>query len=286
MQNLPESRDLVQAECYTPEALYQFLADIEQTESSVQVWQRLVQLSVRLGLPFVDFITASSYADWKKTLFIRTSYDSTWLQTVNQDPDLHKWSYFRSHAMHYLTPIAVGIEFVDEYHHIPATRVEVLRLAASKGIRSGFSVPLRVNAPPQAALITFSGDHAKRDMLAIIKAHGWTLNVAAMVAHQRYISHFAAEFSERNEISEKQSELLEKIGLGLQDKAIAQELGVSISAVRQRMHLLMQKTGQSNRAELAALAMSMGILPDPLIRSDESAVETLVVMDNIGSRKR
>jgi len=280
MPDAVDCRPFVDAERYTPELLQKFLMNIEETQKSVDVWNLLVSLGKRLDLPFVDFISASSFADWKKTLFIRTSYDSSWLNDVNRDPDLQKWSYFRNHGMHYLTPIMVGIDFVDEYWHIPEKRVEVMHQAASKGMRAGFSIPLRHYAPPQAAQISFMGDHSKREMKAIVHAHGWTLNVAAVAAHQRYMMHFAAEFPERNQISLKQRELLEKIGLGLQDKKIAENLGISVSAVRQRMQLLLAKTGMSNRSELVALAMSIGVLPDPLNRPDSGDSEIIVEMDS------
>ncbi len=281
----PERR-LIEAERYTPELLHRFLADLETTGHSRDVWALIVGLGKQLNLPYIDFISASSLADFRKTLFIRTSYDSTWLNELNRDPDLHRWSYFRSHAMHHLTPIMVGIEFIDEYHHIPAKRAEILRRAAKHGIRAGFSIPLRVHAPPQAALLTFSGNHSRRDMIAIVKAHGWTLNVAALAAHQRYVMHFAAEFPERNHVSPKQTELLELIGQGLQDKQIADQLGISISAVRQRLHTLMEKTGLSTRTELATLAMGLGILPDPLHGPGNDADEVLIEMDEGGIHRR
>ncbi|UYV36306.1 LuxR C-terminal-related transcriptional regulator [Rhodobacteraceae bacterium D3-12] len=123
-------------------------------------------------------------------------------------------------------------------------------------------------------------------MIAIIRAHGWTLTTAAMAAHQRYMMHFSAEFPERNKVSAKQLELLEKIGLGLQDKQIAAELGVSISAIRQRMQTLMERTGLTARAELAALAMSMGALPDPLHGPAADTSEILIEMDSAGHRRR
>lgn len=281
-----EPRPLVAAEQETPALLHNFLRDLEGTECSVDVWRLLVRLGKDLNLPYVDFISASSFAAWRKTLFVRTSYDSNWLNALNADPEIGKWSYFRSHAMKYLTPITVGIEFIDDYRLIPPARRRVLEIAAEHGIRAGFSVPLRIHAPPQAALITFSGDHSRREMLTILRAHGWTLNVAAMAAHQRYIMHFAAEFAERNAISDKQRELLELIGQGLTDKQIAAQLGVSVSAVRQRMQLLTEKTGIANRAGLAALAMSMGILPDPLMSDGRGEVQILVQMDNAGERRR
>ena len=264
VQEQQPRRELVEAERHVPELLQGFLVDLEATTHSSHVWRLIVRLGQMLNLPYIDFISASNYHNWKKTLFIRTSYDSSWLNEVNLDPDLHKWSYFRTHAMHYLTPLAVGLEFVDENRHIPEARYKVLREAAKRGIRAGFSIPLRVHAPPQSALITFSGDHSKREMTHIIRTHGWALNTAAVMGHQRYMTHFAAEFTERNAISDKQRELLEMIGGGLQDKVIAERLGISVSAVRQRMNNILAKTGLGNRAELAALAMSMGLLPDPL----------------------
>lgn len=274
----PERRPLVAAETHTPDLLRDFLVDLETTQHSSEVWRLLVELGRRLGLPYIDMISSSNFANWQRTQFIRTSYDSSWLNEINQDPDLARWSYFRSHAMHCLTPIAVGMEFAEDYRHIPQARYEVLREAAKRGLKAGFSIPLRLHAPPQAALITYSGDHSKREMEHIIRMHGWTLHAAALSAHQRYMTHFAAEFSERNQLTKKQHQLLRMIGRGMQDKVIAEELGVTISAVRQRMKNILTKTGLTNRAELAALAMSMGILPDPLTARGDGGQEIRVEM--------
>jgi DNA-binding CsgD family transcriptional regulator len=269
-----------------PDLLQQFLCDLETTSHSTEVWKLIVRLGQELRLPFVDFISASNYSDWKKTLFIRPSYDPAWQQDFEENPKSDRWSYFRGHAMDRLTPITIGMEFIDEYHHIPANRVEVLRVAAKHGMRAGFSIPLRQHSPPQSALMTFAGDHSRREMTAIVKAHGWTLHAAALAGHQRYIYHFAQEFTERNQITKKQEDLLRLIGLGFKDKSIAKELEVSISAVRQRMKVLMQRTGVNSRPELAALAMGIGILPDPLYRPDSGPVSTLIEMDDGGTRTK
>lgn len=272
----PARRTTIAAERHLPPRLVRFLTDLEATESSVEVWRLIVALGRSLDLPKIDFICASSFRDWRRTLFIRTSYDSTWLNELNRDPEIGNWSYFRTHAIHHLTPITMGIEYLDDYHALPEKRVEVLRMAAERGIRAGFSIPLRLLAPPQSALITFAGDHSRAAFDALLAEHGWTLNVAALVAHQRYMAHFAAEFSDRNEITDKQRELLAAIGQGLQDKQIAHELGISVSAVRQRLASLMERTGLGTRSDLAALAMSIGVLPDPLHRPDSEPPEILI----------
>ena len=275
------TRNLLQAEQYVPDLMQAFTTALEEAEHSSHVWDLIVSVGQELNLPFVDYIVASSLQNWKKTLFIRTSYDSSWLNSMNDDPEVHKWSYFRSHAMHKLTPVAVGLEFLDEYHKLPDKRVQVLRVAAEHGIKAGFAIPLRQSAPPQAAIITFSGGQSRREMRTLIKAHGWTLNCAALMAHVRYSQLFAAEFTERNQITPKQLELIELIGLGLQDKAISEQLGISISAVRHRMNALLANTGLGSRAELAALAMSAGILPHPFNRPD-TPFETVIDMDDVG----
>ena len=38
--------------------------------------------------------------------------------------------------MHYMTPVMVGLEYVEEYRHLPERRVEVLRKAAGRGLRA------------------------------------------------------------------------------------------------------------------------------------------------------
>ena len=275
------SRKMLRAEQAIPDQLSQFLVDLEATQSSVDVWKMIVALGRSVGLPNIDFICANSFANWRKTLFIRTSYDSRWLNDVNQDLDVAKWSYFRSHALEHITPITVGYEFVDSYHKLPESRLEVLREAARRGLRSGFSIPLRQGIPPRAAMISFMGDHPREACEQIINTHGWTLNVAAMNAHQRYMAHFHAEFAERNQITDKQSHLLELIGRGLLDKQIADELNISISAIRQRMETLMRRTGMSNRTELAALAMSMGMLPDPFHGPEGQEYEISIEIDGM-----
>lgn len=255
--------ELLAAETYVPPLLQAFIIGLENASHSNDVWKLIMKLGQDTYLPYIDFISASSFRDWRKTLFIKTSYKSDWLQAENQDPEVNRWSYFRSHAMHYMTPVMVGLEYVEEYRHLPERRVEVLRKAAGRGLRAGVSFPLRQYAPPQAALISFIGNHSKSEMTQIMKVHGWTLHSAALMGHQRYVQLFMSEFTERNQITPKQLELLALIGQGHQDKMIADRLGVSISAIRQRMNTIHQNTGLHTRSELAALAMTLGLIADP-----------------------
>lgn len=262
-----------------------YLRALETTTQSRDVWKLITDLGREIDLPMIDFISASDYRDWTRTLFIRTSYDATWLHEANADPEVHRWSYFRSHGINCLTPITVGIEFVDDYRPLPPVRVALLEKAAAHGMRAGISIPLRQHAPPAAAMLTFAGDHSRQELLDILARDGWTLTLFAWAAHQRYLQHFSEEFFERNRVTDKQRELLEMIGSGYLDKQIAEVLDISVSAVRQRLNALMQKTPARNRAELAALAMSLGVLPDPLNRPDNGPI-TVVESDVTGEYSR
>jgi DNA-binding CsgD family transcriptional regulator len=273
------------AEEHFPARGQAFLRALEETRRAVEVWELVVGLGRAVDLPMVDFISASDWRDWKRTLFVRTSYDASWLHEYNRDPDRYRWSYFRNHGIDRLTPITVGLAFLDDYHAVPPARVDILREAARRGMRAGISIPLRQSVPPSAAMMTFTGDHDREALLEILAREGWSLTVGAWAAHQRYLQHFSAEFFERNRVTEKQRELLEMIGAGWPDRRIAGQLEISVSAVRQRLNALLQKTGTRNRAELAALAMSLGLLPAPQSASDVACV-TLVQSDVGGSFER
>lgn len=259
----PNQRGAIPAEEYFPARGQHFLRALEATQSSEDVWRLIMALGRDVGLPFIDFISASDWRHWKRTLFVRTSYDGRWLHDINADPELYRGSYFRVHGLHHLTPICIGLEFAADYPTLPPGRIAVLEAAANRGLRAGISIPLRQTAPPSAAMISFIGDHDRSGLLNILKTEAWSLTIAAFAAHQRYLQHFSEEFFTRNGVTDKQRELLEMIGAGQLDKQIAETLGITVSAVRQRLNALMQKTGASNRAELAALAMSLGVLPDP-----------------------
>lgn len=267
------------AESHFPPRMQATLRALEDTRTSLDVWHLITALGRDVGLPHIDYISASDWRDWTRTLFVRTSYDATWLHAFNDDPDLYRWSYFRSHGLHHLTPITMGLEFVTEYRDLPESRVRVLEEAARRGLRAGISIPLRQTAPPSAAMISFVGDHDRETLLDILARDGWTLTLCAWAAHQRYLQHFSAEILNRNKVTDKQRELLVQIGSGAPDRQIADRLNITVSAVRQRLNALMAKTSCSNRAELAALAMSLGLLPDPLNRPDSPAV-TVVQSDD------
>ncbi|MBE9636672.1 autoinducer binding domain-containing protein [Salipiger mangrovisoli] len=249
------------AACHVPELLQWFLARLEATRGSEDVWRLFIRLGQKLDLPYVDYVTARPGS--AQALSLRASYDAGWLRGHAAEGSVGRWSYLWGHAAERLTPIAVGVEFLEEYHPLPEARVAVLKEAARRGMRAGFSIPLRQSAPPRVGQLSFAGGHSRREMLAIIHAHGWTLNVAALSGHQRFVALFAQEFPERNQITEKQLELLAMIGAGLQDKQIAERLVISVSAVRHRLEALSERTGRASRTELAALAMALGVLPDP-----------------------
>ena len=226
-------RSAIAAEGFLPDRGQRFLRALETTQSASDVWELIMDLGRQVGLPFVDFIMASDWRDRKQTQFIRTSYDATWLHALNTNPDVYQWSYFRSHGIKHLTPICVGLEFISDYHPLPEARDAVLRAAAARGMRAGLSIPLRHTAPPSAGMITFVGDHDRDTLLDILQRESWSLTVGAWAAYQRHLMHFSQEFLERNKVTEKQRELLERIGAGQPDRQIADALEISISAVRQ-----------------------------------------------------
>ncbi|KNG93838.1 helix-turn-helix transcriptional regulator [Pseudaestuariivita atlantica] len=253
-----------------PESLHDFLQALERTETSEDVWTLIVGLAASVGLPVVDYVCASDFQNWEQVQFIRTTISSDWIAMAQANPKVRKYSTFRQHSVFHLTPLKIGLAYADRYPDMTADRLEMQHLAARFGSRAAWVIPLRMEVPGQAAHLLFGGDYEAGAFDALIDRHGWTLHAAALSAHTRYTELFKAEFCDRNMLSGKQRELLTLLGQGLQDKQIAHALGVSFSTVRQRISLIQKKTGTTNRAEVAALAMRIGLVPDPLIKNHET----------------
>lgn len=253
-----------------PARLDAFLKDLEKTTTSDHVWKLLVTLGQELDLNIVDYVSATDYQNWEQVQFIRTTIKSDWIDMVQDDEEIRKNSTFRQHSVHHLFPIRVGLEYMEDFQDDAPGRALMQKRAAEFGLTAGIAIPLRMEEPGQAAHIVFGGEMSRDIFEDLIVQHGWTLHAGALSAHTRYTELFKTEFCDRNQLTEKQQEFLKLVGQGLLDKQIAFELGISFSTVRQRISIIQNKTGTANRAELAALAMRIGLVPDPLIKKHET----------------
>ncbi len=254
-------------ETFLPERLLAFLLKLERTQSTDAVWELILSLAEELGLPVVDYVYATDFRNWEQAQFIRTTFTSDWLEYVRQFPHIRYTSNFRMHGCRYLTPVKLGQAYFDLMGEISPDKRRHLSLSAKMGLEAGVGFPLRMGDPGHAALLAFGGDYTAAEFDGLLAEHGHTLHAAALSAHTRYTELFKVEFIERNQLTDKQKELLRLVGQGLMDKQIAYQLGVSFSAVRQRLATVQQKTGAQNRADLAALAARVGLTPDPLLKA-------------------
>lgn len=254
-------------ETFIPERLLDFLLRLERTKTTDEVWDLLLEMAKGLGLTAVDYNYATDYRNWEQAQFIRTTMTSKWFDYLKQFPHIRYTSNFRMHGCKYLTPIMIGPAYFDEMGEISAEKRRHVLLAAEMGLEAGVAFPLRMGDPGQAAILMYGGRYTRAEFDKIMAEHGWTLHAASLSAHARYTELFKLEFVERNQLTEKQKDLIRLVGEGLMDKQIAHELGISFSAVRQRLAAVQQKTGAQNRADLAALAMRVGLVADPLLKA-------------------
>lgn len=254
-------------ETFVPAPLLDFLLRLERTCSTDAVWELVVDLARSLDLSVVDYVFATDYRDWEKAQFIRTTFDSSWLEHVRRLPHIRHTSDFRTHGCRFLTPVLIGTAYLDEMGPISVDKRRHMDLSAAMGLQAGVAIPLRMGDPGQAALMAFGGRHDKAGFDRIVATHGWTLHAAALSAHARYTELFKSEFISRSELTEKQQELLTLVGRGWMDKQIAHHLGISFSAVRQRLAAVQTKTGTQTRSDLAAIAARVGLVPDPLLKA-------------------
>ena len=257
-------------EKFLSERLLAFLLGLERARSTDMVWALILDLANGLGLTVVDYVYASDFEDWQQVQFIRTTFDSRWFDNLARYPHIRQTSNFRMHGCRYLTPVLIGPAYFDQMGEISSEKRRHILLSSEMGLEAGVAFPLRMGDPGQAALLAFGGRFTREGFDALMREHGATLQIAALTAHSRYTELFKMEFLERAALTGKQVELIRLVGRGMMDQQIAHELGISFSAVRQRLATVQAKTGATNRADLAAIAARIGLVPDPLLKPWEN----------------
>lgn len=274
-------REIQPVEMIGPPPLRHFLVRLESVETTDEVWNLLLELCHEIGLCALDYVYATDFRNWEQAQFIRTTASSKWLEYVRKFPTIRQTSVFRRHCVHYLTPVLCGpahLELMGDVND--AMKIHGAATKSEMGMNAGIAFPLRMDDPGQAASLAWGGPQNREEFAQVIREHGWTMHAASLSAHTRYTELFKAEFIERNELTAKQRELIQLVGQGLMDKQIAHQLDISFSAVRQRLARVQAKTGVQNRAELAALAMRVGLVPDPLLRPHSADLTVFLSMSD------
>ena len=260
------------ADGHVPELLQTTLIELEHAVTIDAIWAILVQLGSKVRLPHVDLVYVDKQTD-QKIPFLKKNYNTDWLDKIYADTELSPWADIRLAKSNRLTPTLSGVQFPENTSDLTPLQDQAMEEAAKNGLGASFSIPVSVHSPPYHGIITFSGEASRRETLAILRAHGWALQTCSLLGFGKMMVACQEEFRERANVTDKQADILRHIGLGYKDRDIAERLGVTVSAVRQRMTAMTKNTGLQSRAELAALAMSLGLLPDPTTTERRRAAE-------------
>ena len=247
---------------HVPELLQTTLSDLEHAKTSKDVWDVILQLASTVRLPYVDLVYAPSERA-EAPPSVRKNYKSDWLDHVYAGSGSSGWRNLRLPLSHGLSPTLTGLNFQENHPDLTVIQQRAYEAAANNGLASSFAIPVAMHVPPYQGTLTFSGEASRREVLAILRAHGWALQTVALTGFTKLIIAHLNEFKAGANMTDKQADILRLLGRGMKDREISDCLGVTVSAVRQRMTALSNNTGLQSRAELAALAMSLGLLGDP-----------------------
>ncbi|KUF12061.1 helix-turn-helix transcriptional regulator [Pseudoponticoccus marisrubri] len=245
-----------------PTLLQDSLHQLEDAQSPEGVWTAFLDLARPLGLDVVHYVYAADLRDPAGRQFLRSTLARRWQDALRRHPGLAP----AAQDARALTPRLIGTALSGP---APVTdrRVAADALCAEMGLEAGLVLPLPARDPGQAALILFGGRLSRPAFESLLASHGWALHAAALSGHARHGELLRRAFETRCGLTPKQRDLIRLVGEGLMDKQIAHSLDISFSAVRQRLACVQQKTGAQTRSELAALAMRLGLVGDPLLRA-------------------
>ncbi len=82
-----------------------------------------------------------------------------------------------------------------------------------------------------------------------------------IVSEFRRLSHLSSENSSLTELSEKESDILRCVAMGMSNKEIAEQLAYSEKTVKNYLSVIFQKLGIRDRTQAAIFAFRHGLIP-------------------------
>ncbi len=262
------------SEATLPAPLFSFLQQLGEAQNSGEVWSNFKSLSKAFGLPSVTYIHSGCPLDPS------IDEENRWhILSTSEDPRTRKLPSMPLLDAFFAAPPTRAVSLTPKLVQMREPQMsdeEYARqsdLLVKLGMPVGLTIPLMSGDAQENAVILVGTPRSEAECNSILERFGCGLHLAAMASHARYCSLYKQEFAERAQLTEKQTELIALVGAGLLDKQIAHQLGISFSAVRQRLAAVQHKTGARNRAHLSAMAMRIGLSPDPLMANAHIAAE-------------
>lgn len=262
------------SEATLPAPLFSFLQQLGEAQNSGEVWNNFKSLSKAFGLPSVTYIHSGCPldpdVDQNNRWHILSTTDDLVIRELPTTALLDPFFTSEPTRAKSLTPTLVQMRAPQMSDTEHARQTDLL---TKLGMPVGLAIPLLSGDAHESAVILVGTRRSEAECNSILERFGCGLHLAAMASHARYCALYKQEFAERAQLTEKQTELITLVGAGLLDKQIAHQLGISFSAVRQRLAAVQHKTGARNRAHLSAMAMRIGLTPDPLMANVHIAAE-------------
>lgn len=270
MRDLPDPAPTPALTHWMPAPMCRLLEAMEQSLCPDEVWRALVRYCSGVGIGSVEYLWATDPCNSARQA-MRSTHEPSWRRTLCSQHDLMSQHPFRRMPSDGAAPMIFGAAYFDDPTPEAGAAAGFAALCARHGVQSGLAVPLPGVRGGQDAMILFGSGSEPEGFERLLAEHGQSLMIAAMHAHNRHMMLLRQERMRDFDLTAKQSELLVLVGEGLMDKMISHQLGISVSAVRQRLNAVQAKTGTKSRAELAALAVSAGLCGDPLNRVGDAA---------------
>lgn len=269
MRDMPDPAQIRPPMQWMPAPLQRLMKALERMQSPDQVWHGFVGFCSGIGIGSVEYLWATDPC-YSARDAMRSTHEDGWSQTLCSQQDLMAQHPFRRLGAERAAPVVFGAAYFNDPTPEAGAEAGFAALCARHGVQCGLAIPLPGLHGALDAMIVLGSEAEPEGFERLLSEHGQTLLIAAMHMHNRHMMLLRQERMREYDLTPKQSELLVLVGEGLMDKMISHKLGISVSAVRQRLNAVQAKTGTKSRAELAALAVSAGLCGDPLNRAAET----------------
>ncbi len=222
---------------------------LEMTSTSESFWHQFEHRMAALGITRFIYLSVSNSGD---DLFVRANIDlSAAIPDGYRDP-------FLEYCCNSYAITRTGIEYSQDYLYLGDQDRALIKLAAEKGFRSGFGIPVRVKGSARFGGFNLGTDLSKSAFEEQFDQYEAAFQTFCMVAHRK-IEELMAQptqtttSEELTQLSKREREVFLLFANGKTRAQCAQTLGISAHTVSTHLKNSYEKLGISNKVEAARL---------------------------------
>lgn len=233
---------------------------IERQDNRDDVFQTVLSTLENYGFTHCIYVTVANTPT--RELDMLTNFPEEWAAGMKQDETA--FDPFLEYCCSTYEITLTGVEFVEDYPYLDEKSVGFIKAAGEIGFRSGLGIPMRLQNAPRYGGFNLGTGMKRADFERAVLPKSEMIRTFCLFAHRRIneLSYNAPSTMTQKALSPREKQCITLLAAGLRAQEIADNLSLSIPAVRLYIRNARNKLGANTKEQAIVIAMQKGFISE------------------------